>query len=548
MIYGKDVALEYPTKDLYDSNIMLQAINAARYDYQTGQDQIKEFNKLYGDFISPIQSDVDYWNRTTIEPVRDALNAMYQQGIDPTRSAEGRALIAQIINNVPTAELNKRRASAKNAEEYLKNRAALQRAGKYNPDYEQFTLDGKSLETWNTDVDGPWMRTSPMEYQTLHDFVDPSLDNIKPYNLSKDEVENEFGRQYDPRYEYLGVAPSRLEKSLRTNLPGLAANPLYDYYRDQAKKDWMRLNPGQTPTDAQILDQFVKNSIIADYERVMEPVRDVDKYAFQNYKHQQDMQREAYKAANAMARARVAASSRRTQGDDGLPDIFHESRANLFSGDGFAGYDIGMTHNHRIVPEKRGIGFNSKAKAYTISEGAGKRGVLYKASEISDSNIKNLQQAVQDANVILANGGTTEEAATVIKSWEKMFKPKATSTMSFGKHSKNPMFEMYNVARNMTKKTIGESRFEPFGQLRYQPDVDIVLNPETGLYELQETPRYFISGYWFNEGNNKKLTSADGNDVWYMEVKQGANNYNKLKSVKGDYRPYYDDIYGEEEE
>ena len=219
MIYGKDVALEYPTKDLYDSNIMLQAINAARYDYQTGQDQIKEFNKLYGDFISPIQSDVDYWNRTTIEPVRDALNAMYQQGIDPTRSAEGRALIAQIINNVPTAELNKRRASAKNAEEYLKNRAALQRAGKYNPDYEQFTLGGKSLETWNTDVDGPWMRTSPMEYQTLHDFVDPSLDNIKPYNLSKDEVENEFGRQYDPRYEYIGVATSRIEKSLRKNLP-----------------------------------------------------------------------------------------------------------------------------------------------------------------------------------------------------------------------------------------------------------------------------------------------------------------------------------------
>ena len=170
MIYGKDVALEYPTKDLYDSNIMLQAINAARYDYQTGQDQIKEFNKLYGDFISPIQSDVDYWNRTTIEPVRDALNAMYQQGIDPTRSAEGRALIAQIINNVPTAELNKRRASAKNAEEYLKNRAALQRAGKYNPDYEQFTLGGKSLETWNTDVDGPWMRTSPMEYQTIQSF------------------------------------------------------------------------------------------------------------------------------------------------------------------------------------------------------------------------------------------------------------------------------------------------------------------------------------------------------------------------------------------
>jgi hypothetical protein len=168
-----------------------------------------------------------------------------------------------------------------------------------------------------------------MEYQTLHDFVDPTLDNVKPYELSKEELEDEFGRKYDPRYQYVGIAPSRLKKSLVTNLPGLAANPLYDFYKEQAKQDWMREHPGQTPTEEQILDRFVNNALIADYERVVNPVSDADKYAMLDYKHQQDMQKEAYKAANAMARARVAASARvassKNGAQGGLPDLFEEA-------------------------------------------------------------------------------------------------------------------------------------------------------------------------------------------------------------------------------
>lgn len=489
MIYGKDVALEYPTKDLYDSNIMLQAINAARYDYQTGQDQIKEFNKLYGDFISPIQSDVDYWNQTTIKPVRDALNAMYQQGIDPTRSAEGRALIAQIINNVPTAELNKRRASAKNAEEYLKNRAALQRAGKYNPDYEQFTLGGKSLETWNTDVDGPWMRTSPMEYQTLHDFVDPTLDNVKPYELSKEELEDEFGRKYDPRYQYVGIAPSRLKKSLVTNLPGLAANPLYDFYKEQAKQDWMREHPGQTPTEEQILDRFVNNALIADYERVVNPVSDADKYAMLDYKHQQDMQKEAYKAANAMARARVAASARvassKNRAQGGLPDLFEEAQMNYITGSPSTGYDLGLTHGHRIVPMKSGIKYNAKDHSYEVAAGTGNSGVFFAKSEIQRTSGK----------------------------------PRPINITAGG------------------KKANYETTFWPDGNIEYRPDTRI---GKDGKVEIVK-PRWFISGTLSATHRQNKLKYQDGSDVFYMEVKQGANNYNQLKNK--DYNTYYPDDY-----
>jgi hypothetical protein len=104
---------------------MLASINAAKDMYEKGLQETKEFNKLYGDFTSPIARDVDYWYDNTLKPVRDAINHMYDKGIDPTRSAEGRALIQKLINQAPVAKLNQIRQSAKIADEYVKNRGTM---------------------------------------------------------------------------------------------------------------------------------------------------------------------------------------------------------------------------------------------------------------------------------------------------------------------------------------------------------------------------------------------------------------------------------------
>ena len=60
--------------------------------------EIKDFNKQYGDFFSPIQSDMDWYNKNVIGAARDQLNDLYSSGIDPARSAEGRAIISRFIN------------------------------------------------------------------------------------------------------------------------------------------------------------------------------------------------------------------------------------------------------------------------------------------------------------------------------------------------------------------------------------------------------------------------------------------------------------------
>ena len=66
MIYARDQWVQLPVKDIYDSQIMMASINAAKDMYEKGVEQIKDFNKQYGDFFSPIQSDMDWYNKNVI--------------------------------------------------------------------------------------------------------------------------------------------------------------------------------------------------------------------------------------------------------------------------------------------------------------------------------------------------------------------------------------------------------------------------------------------------------------------------------------------------
>lgn len=300
MIYSKDQWIQLPTKDLYDSQIMLASINAARDMYEKGLQETKEFNKLYGDFTSPIARDVDYWYDNTLKPVRDAINYMYDKGIDPTRSAEGRALIQKLINQAPVAKLNQIRQSAKIADEYVKNRGTMQANGLYDPGFEQFALRDQygrpvDLSTWSTIDDGTWERTAPYKYESLYDYTSPMFKDLKPHELTKAEVQS-FGVEYDPRYQYQGISKGDLERITGERIPGVQNETLYKYYRDRAadvvRKQYIAAgkNPAEITQD-EIDRQFVQDVIQANSARIMEPTKSADQFAVMAQGQANDMQK-----------------------------------------------------------------------------------------------------------------------------------------------------------------------------------------------------------------------------------------------------------------
>ena len=277
MVYSRDQWIQLPVRDLYDSQIMLASINAARDMYEKGQQQVKEFQKDYGDFYSPIQKDMDWYNKNIINGSRDVINNLYNKGIDPLRSAEGRAAISRWINNIPTGDVNKLKMGSKIAQEYLRNRAALEAQNKYNDDFEKYVNGGKSIENWDTLKDGMWTRWSPSEFTTLKAATENWFNNRTPHALTKDDVVS-FGMPYDKNYDYTGYTYKDLINVASKNTPGWVGSPIANYYRYIAKQQL--LDEGvKNPTNAQVETRLQQNVADANKEWMVNPIKQVNEYA-----------------------------------------------------------------------------------------------------------------------------------------------------------------------------------------------------------------------------------------------------------------------------
>lgn len=281
MIYAGDPWVQMPVKDLYDTQIMAMSINAAKDMYEKGQKQMEDFYTKYGDFISPIQKDMDWYNKNVTGKAQSLINYLYQNGVDPLRSVEGRAAISQLIYSMPTGDIAKLKQSAETAKEYIKNRGKLEAAGLYNPDLEERFL-GFDLNNWDTIENGKaWDRVSPIQAKSLKELTESSYNNRTPHDLTKDEVLSFKGQSYDPRMKYKGFTDNDLLNIANTVAPGLAGTPWNDYFRDIAAKKVAA--SGKEVTDKNINAQLARDIADTQQEYLIKPIGDLDDW----YKSQQ---------------------------------------------------------------------------------------------------------------------------------------------------------------------------------------------------------------------------------------------------------------------
>lgn len=231
MVYAYDNWVQLPTKDIYDTQMMAMAINAAKDMYNEGQQQMKDFQTEYGNFITPILADQEWYNNNVIGKVRNTINALYAAGIDPSRSAEGRAAISQLINSIDVGSVAKLRSSAENAREYLKERAKLEAQGLYNPLLAKY--DGPSIDTYSTLDSGIWDKMSPTRITDMATFGNPYFEGMKP-TIHK---ETKNGIQYNVEE----ITMDRLTSIANDHFNELVSTPqgqlMYKYYRDLAGGD-----------------------------------------------------------------------------------------------------------------------------------------------------------------------------------------------------------------------------------------------------------------------------------------------------------------------
>lgn len=310
--------------------------NAVYNAYQDAKQDMKDFAKEYGDFMSPIQKDMEWYDKNVTGRVRDVINNMYANGIDPLRSAEGRAAVAQLIYSMPTGDIAKVRQSAEAAKEYIKNRGILEAAGKWDPDFERFANNGQMLEDWDTiGGDRVWNRTSPAELKTLKELTEPWYNQRTAHTLDKAGVES-FGIQYDPRYDYAGFTNKDLLDIASGQTPGWNGSIYADYYRNIAKRQ-LQAAGVDNPTQNQIEAMLQRNVAIANKEYLINPTRSVNALYLQDLKNRQ-------------ARAIASLIGRRVQGDpNNAPTTFmdrlQDNMGKSFERKYFSSENVGKTLN-----------------------------------------------------------------------------------------------------------------------------------------------------------------------------------------------------------
>ena len=221
-IYDEPVAV--PIIDLLDSNMMSQYISAAREQYnQAVQDQ-KEFAKEFGELYGPNANINKQFYEQTRGAVNKGLDYLYQNGIDPLRSAEGRAYIAKIIRERPYAEIANLKDQNESMKTYQKYRAEAMRNGTYDPDFEKFVLGGKTLESWDPSTDGMWTKEAPSKYSSLKDWTSNLFDNMQL------EYDDEATKKAGGMYQVYSKSPKKMQQILDSNIKDMSKSELGRYY------------------------------------------------------------------------------------------------------------------------------------------------------------------------------------------------------------------------------------------------------------------------------------------------------------------------------
>lgn len=233
MVYSYDNWVQLPTKDIYDTQMMAMAINAAKDMYEKGQDEIKDFTKTYGDFMSPFAKDMERYGEM-VGGVRDTINRMYAAGIDPLRSAEGRAMLSRLTNSINPAEFNMMRTNAKLGFEYLSKLEEARAADQFDEDYENWLLQQEGapglFNEFSSEGGKMWNRPAPARITDINKWTHHLFDNME---LSYDP---ELSKQY-PGFMAYTKSKDTMNQIVDQNIAGLLNSNIGKYRLHQIEQE-----------------------------------------------------------------------------------------------------------------------------------------------------------------------------------------------------------------------------------------------------------------------------------------------------------------------
>lgn len=331
-IFGDEKQYEYPVMNMFDNQLMLANVNAAKDLYDQAQKQQSDFMNKYGEFVSPNKNDTQNWYNMTTGRVADVLDQMRKANIDPLRSQEGRSMVAYLINTMPYGEMAKMRERSALMQEYEKNRAELEAKGLYNPNFEKFRLGGKSIENWDASKDGEWTSTSPAQFQDLYSATNKWFEGMQPkYDAAASKATG--GRQ-----DVYTVSNNDLAKVVSQQLNSFKNSQLGAYYYDQAKQQVKAYNPNLNDNQiSEAANNILSHEIVSSNGKALRYEMKPNEYKLMDYKHAQDIDTENRRYVHDWNIATIKANAKGAKGIDPIYDIYSSGVNNYLNSLGFNG-------------------------------------------------------------------------------------------------------------------------------------------------------------------------------------------------------------------
>ena len=265
---------------------MSMLAQAYKNQYEQAQQQYQNYVSNYGDFTSPIASDVANYNQQTIGRLQGVINNLN----DPEwlKTPEGQAAINNVIATTNYSQLAKDRQSATNAQEFLKAAAAMQANGKLNWDWVK--MAGQDPNSWNTAKNGIFNYTAPIEYQTMHDLTAPYYQDLQ---------NGVIGSKWQGpiKYNILGVS--------KQNLMDVAQHNYQDVMNTPQGQMYYKILKNQGLNDDQAKQQMTNEIAQSHLDRTMNPKYEVDQGQLAVYQAAQEMARQRESEANQIALERM---------------------------------------------------------------------------------------------------------------------------------------------------------------------------------------------------------------------------------------------------
>lgn len=483
MVYANDEWVQVPVMQLYDTGLMQQAINNARYMYEKAEKRMDDFYEKYGEFMSPFQKDMDRYNQI-VGNIKNVVDNLYATGEDPLRTASGRAKMAAAIRSVNPAEFAAMKSNAKMGYAYLDAAQKLRSQGKYSEAQELFDIlqgNGKTMGEFAT-LDpltgrfNSWDRTSPIEAVSLRDLTQDSYKGRTARILNENDFNDPrlAGYKYDPKYEWTGYLYSDLLKNAPGASLALAGDPRAAFFRDQARQ--MVIARGEKPTAAAVEKQFQKNIADANTWALIDPDRKADQFALDKFRTENDN----WLDKQRQARQHYYHGLENQPKVEYNPNIFREAEA------------LAPKYNPAHI-----MGYGSKAGTHVGYVPSGQYQELIDPmipGSYVEGKDKSSGQIVQkfrfDASRIKNNVYTIDENG------------------------------------NVTKSRIQSGDGDPSSKYDFTPDGQLKAAPTPNGY------RYFISGNIRGNNANGNAHTEDGSTQIWVEVKERGYSYDGKRQKK----------------